>query len=111
MDASVETTCSLRFLALRPDLVAVVRKHRPEASDRPSRRVPDARTVTFDITDDRDLSWLPALVRDHGVASDSIDLFVSTVTEHDSWIVSIPDYVLSISRELSCGIEVSFTVV
>ena len=83
----------------------------PSATVRKSRKEKDRFVVSFWLEEAKDYSWLESFIQEHQVKRQEYDFFISLVTESDSEIIAVPDYVQEMFKALGGDLLFSFTVV
>ena len=101
-------THSFRFLKAGSELVEAIRQHEPTAE---IRWRGEAATVSFALCATKSYEWMRGISSSFGLASEDFGVFVSLVTEYDSEMVSLPPYILELTRVVGGHVVFSVTFV
>src|SRR5690349_5573044 len=93
-----------RFNGISEQQVLALQQADSHLEVRPKKKSPSD-FVSLRLQDGGDYSWLGQVIADQGIPESKFGLFVSLVTKHDSEIVTLPPFVLALSRRVGGLIE------
>mgnify|MGYP001143730215 CR=1 FL=1 len=67
--------------------------------------------VALPVSSSEDASRIVSYLSSNEINLKKRDLFVSILTEYDSWIYDLPSFALDILHDLHCPVTISFTCV
>lgn len=65
----------------------------------------------FTLDENLDYNWLQEFIEEEKIPGTEFDIFVSLVTEDDTWIVEVPSFVVVLVRQIGGRITFSCTTV
>lgn len=100
-----------RFIALSESDLRTLREICAVVESRGKKNAPGRYVASFRLEEGHDYGWVREFVRGLRANESEYGIFVSLSTPHDSEIVTLPQFVLDLYRNVGGGkIEFSFTV-
>ena len=106
----VKMRYAFRFLRLDLGQAERIASQFPGSKVRGIPDTPDF-SIAVSVSEETNLDWIEDFVHDEGLAEEQYDFFISTLTDTDSRIVSMPTNMVNLLRKIGGSVEFSFTVV
>ena len=107
----VKNQYAFRFLRLDRQQAERVKGEFSDHTVRPAPGNHDRFIVTAGVSVGTKLDWIERFVHEEGISEEHYDFFISTVTDTDTRIVSMPTNMVDLLRKIGGSVEFSFTVV
>ena len=103
-----ELKCNFRLLRLTSEHLARLRELGDGAPMRERQAEDETWVAVIPLQPDRSYQWIGKFLEEHDLGERAHGFFLSVVSETDSEIVRVPDYVVDLIRELD-GVVVDFS--
>jgi hypothetical protein len=100
-----------RFLNLPRDISERLRTLAANSTVRPQHGQLDRYVVSFWLEPSNNYDWIEHAIQEHELSEADYGLFASLVTESDSDMMAVPDFVKALFRRVGGRLEFSFTSV
>ena len=108
MNSDIELEINFRFLSLTEEQVPLLSEELSDASFRDHFKN-KCKVGCINLTSDR-IDLVSKFMKENSIESKNTDIFLSYITEYDSRILDIPEYVAKASVALGSKITLSYTI-
>ena len=109
MDSDIELNISFRFSELSENQVVALKVTIPEAGFGTHHKT--KRTTGSVPLNEPNIPLLSTFIEKHGIEKDITDIFISFVSEYDTHIIDVPNYVNHAVVKLGSKLTLSYTIV